>query len=81
MLDKVQIVYEMAQTGEETDECLERGVSFDVGSFLFAGFGHQGYRTAGRMRPRSRLTGIDFGYDRQLALLSELGWAFGGECR
>jgi Methyltransferase domain len=80
-LDKVEIVYHMAQTGEGTDACLARGCLPMLVHFYSPVPDIQDLEQRGVWDSRSTLSGIDFGAERQLTLLAELGQAFGGECR
>jgi hypothetical protein len=80
-LDKVQIVYDMAQTGEGTDACLARGCLPMLVHFYSPVPDIKDLEQRSVWDRRSGLVGIDFGAERQLAFLSKLGQAFGTECR
>jgi hypothetical protein len=81
LLNKVQIVYEMAQTGEGTDACLEHGCLPMLVHFYSPVPDIKDLERRGVWNRRSGLFGIEFGIARQLEYLSRLGKAFGPECR
>jgi hypothetical protein len=70
----------MAQTGEGTDACLEIGCLPMLVHFYSPVPDIKDLERRGVWNQRSDLAGIDFRVEQQLALLSDLGQAYGKEC-
>ena len=78
--DLARLVYQMAQSGEGTDACLEQGCLPMLVHFYSPVPDIKDLEQRGVWDKRSALPGIDFRTEHQLALLSKLGQAFGAEC-